>query len=129
MRILIDQENLDWDQAWEITKHCMGYTNHTLMPEALEKWTVPMMQEILPRHMQIIYEINARFIRYAMTYFPMDPKAVAKVSIIEESSPKAVRLAEKLYDVLNMRVIRIVNLLTPICVLFAFMMCLQPVLF
>ena len=93
MRILIDQENLDWDQAWEITTHCMGYTNHTLMPEALEKWTVPMLQEILPRHMQIIFEINARFMRYAMTYFPMDPKAAAKVSIIEESSPKNVRMA------------------------------------
>ena len=93
MRILIDQENLDWDFAWNITKHCMGYTNHTLMPEALEKWPVPMMQELLPRHMQIIYEINSRFIPYAMTYFPMDNKAISKVSIIEESDPKNVRMA------------------------------------
>lgn len=93
MRILVDQENLDWDKAWKITQQCMGYTNHTLMPEALEKWTVPMMQEILPRHMQIIYEINARFMRYAMTYFPMDNQSVAKVSIIEESNPKHVRMA------------------------------------
>ena len=93
MRILIDQENLDWDSAWEITKQCMGYTNHTLMPEALEKWPVPMMQEILPRHMQIIFEINARFIQYAMPFFPMDNQAISNVSIIEESNPKNVRMA------------------------------------
>lgn len=93
MRILIDQENLEWDQAWEITKQCMGYTNHTLMPEALEKWPVPMMQEILPRHMQIIFEINARFIRHAVAYFPMDNQSISKLSIIEESNPKNVRMA------------------------------------
>ena len=93
MRILLDQEGLDWDTAWDITKQCMGYTNHTLMPEALEKWSVPMMQEILPRHMQIIYEINARFIRHAIAYFPMDNQAISKVSIIEESNPKHVRMA------------------------------------
>ena len=93
MRILIDQENLEWDEAWSITKQCMGYTNHTLLPEALEKWPVPLMQQILPRHMQIIYEINARFIRYAMPFFPMDNQSVAKVSIIEESNPKNVRMA------------------------------------
>ena len=93
MRILIDQENLDWDTAWDITKQCMGYTNHTLMPEALEKWPVHMMQEILPRHMQIIYEINARFLRHAVAYFPLDNQAISKVSIIEESDPKYVRMA------------------------------------
>ena len=93
MRILIDQENMDWDSAWEITQQCMGYTNHTLMPEALEKWPVPMMKEILPRHMQIIFEINARFIQRAVPYFPMDDKAISKVSIIEESNPKNVRMA------------------------------------
>ncbi|MFC2821321.1 MAG: glycogen/starch/alpha-glucan phosphorylase [Sphaerochaeta sp.] len=93
MRILIDQEGLDWDTAWEITRLCMGYTNHTLMPEALEKWPVPMMSELLPRHMQIIFEINARFIQNAVAFFPMDDKSIAKVSIIEESSPKNVRMA------------------------------------
>ncbi len=93
MRILVDQENLGWDEAWDITKQCMGYTNHTLMPEALEKWPVPLMQEILPRHMQIIYEINARFIQKAVAYFPMDGNAISKVSIIEESNPKNVRMA------------------------------------
>ena len=93
MRVLLDKEGLDWDTAWDITKQCMGYTNHTLMPEALEKWPVPMMQEILPRHMQIIYEINARFIRHAVAYFPMDNESISKVSIIEESDPKNVRMA------------------------------------
>ena len=93
MRVLLDKEGLDWDTAWDITKQCMGYTNHTLMPEALEKWPVPMMQEILPRHMQIIYEINARFIRHAVAYFPMDNESISKVSIIEESNPKNVRMA------------------------------------
>lgn len=97
MRILIDQENLEWDEAWDITKRSMGYTNHTLMPEALEKWPVPMMENLLPRHMQIIFEINRRFLQYAGTFFPMDTdiqrKAIEKVSLIEESNPKNVRMA------------------------------------
>ena len=63
MRLLIDREGLGWDQAWEITTHATGYTNHTILPEALEKWPVSMMERLLPRHLQIIYEINARFMR------------------------------------------------------------------
>ena len=97
MRILIDQENLEWDEAWDITKRSMGYTNHTLMPEALERWPVPMMENLLPRHMQIIFEINRRFLQYAGTFFPMDTdiqrRAIEKVSLIEESNPKNVRMA------------------------------------
>lgn len=93
MRLLIDQEGLGWDEAWNITVNTMGYTNHTLMPEALEKWPLPMMEKILPRHIQIIYEINQRFLDHAISYFPMKPEAIAKVSIIEESNPKMVRMA------------------------------------
>lgn len=93
MRILVDVENLDWEEAWDITVKAMGYTNHTLMPEALEKWSVDMMGSLLPRHMQIIYEINRRFLEHAVTFFPMNDEAIRKVSIIEESRPKMVRMA------------------------------------
>ena len=93
MRILIDQEGLSWDEAWDITVKTLGYTNHTLMPEALEKWSIPMLESILPRHMQIIYEINHRFIQKAASFFPLQNDKIAKVSIIEESNPKMVRMA------------------------------------
>lgn len=93
MRILIDNEGLGWDEAWEITVKTLGYTNHTLMPEALEKWPLPMLQSILPRHMEIIYEINRRFLSLAVSFFPMQNDKIAKVSIIEESNPKMVRMA------------------------------------
>ncbi|MBO5770857.1 MAG: glycogen/starch/alpha-glucan phosphorylase [Spirochaetales bacterium] len=93
MRLLIDQEGLGWDEAWDITVKTMGYTNHTLMPEALEKWPLPMLESILPRHMQIIYEINQRFIEEAVAFFPMHTDKISKVSIIEESTPKMVRMA------------------------------------
>ena len=93
MRLLIDNEGLGWDEAWDITVKTMGYTNHTLLPEALEKWPLPMMEKILPRHMQIIYEINQRFLDYAVSYFPMQNDKIARISIIEESNPKMVRMA------------------------------------
>ncbi len=96
MRILIDNEGLGWNEAWSITQATLAYTNHTLMPEALEKWAVPMFEEILPRHLQIIYEINHRFLQSAITFFPVQSdwqKAVSKISIIEESNPKNVRMA------------------------------------
>lgn len=93
MRLLIDQEGLGWDEAWDITIKTMGYTNHTLMPEALEKWPLPMMETLLPRHMQIIYEINRRFLSSSVSYFPMQNDKIAKISIIEESNPKMVRMA------------------------------------
>ena len=93
MRLLIDKEGLGWDEAWDITVRTMGYTNHTLMPEALEKWALPMLQKLLPRHMQIIFEINQRFLDHAVSYFPMQNDKIAKISIIEESNPKMVRMA------------------------------------
>ncbi len=93
MRLLIDQEGLGWDDAWDITVNTMGYTNHTLMPEALEKWPLPMLESLLPRHLQIIYEINQRFLSSAVSFFPMQSDKIAKVSIIEESEPKMIRMA------------------------------------
>lgn len=93
MRILIDQELLDWDTAWKITTETLGYTNHTLMPEALEKWSLPMLQALLPRHMQIIYEINYRFMQKAAAFFPMESDKLSRISIIEESNPKQIRMA------------------------------------
>lgn len=93
MRILLDLENLPWEEAWDITVRTMGYTNHTLMPEALEKWPLSMMEQILPRHLQIIYEINHRFLQHAVSFFPLRPEAIRKLSIVEEGSTKQIRMA------------------------------------
>jgi starch phosphorylase len=93
MRILIDQENLEPEQAWEITVKSLGYTNHTLMPEALEKWPVPMLEKILPRHLQLIYDINYKFMQKVAISFPGDVGKMANMSLIEESEPKQVRMA------------------------------------
>jgi starch phosphorylase len=93
MRILVDQEGVEWEEAWNITVETLGYTNHTLMPEALEKWPLDMMQSILPRHLQIIFEINHRFLQQAVSSFPLKPEALRKLSIIEEGEPKQVRMA------------------------------------
>ncbi|MCM8814338.1 MAG: glycogen/starch/alpha-glucan phosphorylase [Candidatus Omnitrophica bacterium] len=93
LRILIDDEDLDWDTAWQITTESFAYTNHTVMPEALEKWTVPMLQELLPRHVQLIFEINHRFLREVANRFPWDNSRLGRMSIIEESNPKQIRMA------------------------------------
>ncbi|MCD8350725.1 MAG: glycogen/starch/alpha-glucan phosphorylase [Planctomycetaceae bacterium] len=93
MRLLIDQENLEPEQAWEITVKSLGYTNHTLMPEALEKWPVPMMEKLLPRHLQIIYDINFKFMQKVAIAFPGDTQKMGNMSLIEESEPKQVRMA------------------------------------
>lgn len=90
-RILIDIEGLEWDEAWEIVTHTFGYTNHTVLPEALEKWSVPLVKNLLPRHLQIIFEINLRFLQMVEKKFGRD--ILAAVSIIEESQPQMVRMA------------------------------------
>jgi starch phosphorylase len=92
-RILIDTEGLEWDEAWQIVTNVFGYTNHTVLPEALEKWSVPLMQNLLPRHLQIIYDINLYFLQSVEKNFPGDRALLSRVSIIEESQPKMVRMA------------------------------------
>jgi glycogen phosphorylase len=93
MRLLMDQEGLGWDQAWRITSASTGYTNHTILPEALEKWPVTMLEHLLPRHMQIIYEINARFMRDVASRYPLDEDRLRRMSIITEDGAKHVRMA------------------------------------
>lgn len=93
MRQLIDREGLGWEQAWEITTASTGYTNHTILPEALEKWPVSMLERLLPRHLQIIYEINGRFMRDVSTRYPFDVDRLRRMSLIEETDTKHVRMA------------------------------------
>jgi len=93
MRVLVDQEGLDWDLAWDLTQRSIGYTNHTLMPEALEKWPVSMLGRVLPRHLKIIFEINHRFMRDVSIHWPMDPSRMSRMSIIEEGPVPQVRMA------------------------------------
>ena len=93
MRILVDEKELEWEEAWTITQATLGYTNHTLAPEALEKWPVPLFESVLPRHLQIIYEINRRFLdRVSVTHLG-DVEHIRRMSIIEESAHKQVRMA------------------------------------
>ncbi len=92
-RILLDLEELEWDEAWNIVTKTFGYTNHTVLPEALEKWSVPLFQNLLPRHLQIIYDINMYFLQSVERKFPKDRDMLSRVSIIEESQPKMVRMA------------------------------------
>ena len=93
MRLLMDNHCLTWDAAWAITKNTMAYTNHTLLPEALEKWPVRLMQRLLPRLMDIIFEINARFLAEVSMHWPGDGDRLKRMSIIEEGSEKHVRMA------------------------------------
>jgi starch phosphorylase len=93
MRILLQEQNLPWERAWEITVASLGYTNHTLLSEALEKWPVPMMERVIPRHLQIIYEINQRFLDRVRLRYPGDEDRVRRVSLIEEGPVKQVRMA------------------------------------
>ena len=93
MRILMDDEHLGWDAAWKVVTACTGYTNHTILPEALERWGVPMVTKLLPRHMQIIYEINARFMNLVSALHPGDTARLQRMSIIDEEGSKQVRMA------------------------------------
>ena len=93
MRLLVDEHHLPWEQAWEITRKTLAYTNHTLLPEALEKWPLPLFAELLPRHLEIIFELNHRFLDEVRLRYPEDEGLVERVSIIEESGPKYVRMA------------------------------------
>lgn len=93
MRLLMDEHNLEWDAAWEITQQCMAYTNHTLLPEALERWPVALFSRLLPRLMDIIYQINARFLAQVEKKWPGDVSMMRKMSIIEEGDHPQVRMA------------------------------------
>jgi len=93
MRLLVDEHQMDWDKAWEVTQKTLGFTNHTLLPEALEKWPLPLFASILPRHLEIIYEINRRFLDEVRQRFPGDNDRVARMSLIDEHDQKYVRMA------------------------------------
>ena len=86
MRILLDDVHLGWDQAWDLTKRTLGYTNHTLLPEALEKWPVAWFETLIPRHLEIIYEINRRLLDDVRHRFPGDEGRVQRISLVEEGS-------------------------------------------
>jgi starch phosphorylase len=93
MRLLVDERRLDWDTAWDITRNTFAYTNHTLLPEALETWPLVMFRELLPRHLEIIFEINQRFLAEVRARFPGDEARVARMSLIGEEGGKRVRMA------------------------------------
>ncbi len=93
MRILLDEERLGWEEAWQIVENTFGYTNHTVLPEALETWSIELLGRILPRHLEIIFEINRRFLEAVRERFPEDSRRIERVSLIEESDPKRVRMA------------------------------------
>src|SRR5665213_417888 len=93
MRVLLDEEGLVWEQAWEITKAIFGYTNHTLLPEALERWQTALFGRLFPRNLQIIQEINARFLREVANHYPGDTDRLRRMSIFEEGSDPHIRMA------------------------------------
>jgi starch phosphorylase len=93
MRLLVDKHAIEWDKAWKIACATFAYTNHTLLPEALEKWSVELFAKLLPRHLEIIYEINRRFLEEVRAKFPGDDARIARLSLIDESGPRYVRMA------------------------------------
>jgi len=93
MRILLDDAHLEWDQAWDITQRTLAYTNHTLLPEALEKWPLEWFEMLLPRHLEIIFEINRRFLNAVRARFPGDEERVRRMSLVEEGPERRIRMA------------------------------------
>jgi starch phosphorylase len=93
MRLLVDVERLTWDEAWGLCSQVFSYTNHTLLPEALETWSVPLFEKVLPRHLEIIYEINRRHLEQVEQRWPGDDDRKTELSIIQEGSPKRIRMA------------------------------------
>ena len=93
MRLLVDERHLPWEDAWEITRRTIAYTNHTLLPEALETWGLPLFANLLPRPLEIIFEINRRFLEEVRQRYPCDDKRIARLSLIDEAGDKRVRMA------------------------------------
>jgi glycogen phosphorylase len=93
MRLLVDEHGLEWADAWKIVQQAVSYTNHTLMPEALESWAIPLFESLLPRHMEIVYEINRRWLDELRSKFPGDEEMVRRLSLIEEGGERRVRMA------------------------------------
>ena len=93
MRILLDEAGLGWDEAWDLTRRTLAYTNHTLLPEALEKWPLRWFEVLLPRQLEIIYEINRRLVDQVRSRFPGDEGRVERVSLIEEGGERKIRMA------------------------------------
>jgi len=93
MRLLVDEHGMDWEPAWSITRRTFAYTNHTLLPEALERWPLPMFRKVLPRHLEIILEINARFLDEVRMRFLGDEARLARLSLVDESGERYVRMA------------------------------------
>jgi len=93
MRVLLDVHRLDWDRAWDITRRTFSYTNHTLMPEALETWPVRLFEQVLPRHLQIVYEINRRFLETVRHRYPGDVARLTRMSIVDEEAGRRLRMA------------------------------------
>ena len=93
MRLLVDEHAIDWAEAWNVTRAVFAYTNHTLLPEALEKWTVGLFGALLPRHLEIVHEINHRFLEEVRAAFPGDDTRLSRLSLIDESGPRYVRMA------------------------------------
>ncbi len=93
MRILLDDAQMGWDDAWDITRRTLAYTNHTLLPEALEKWPLAWFESLLPRHLEIVLEINRRLLDEVRARFPADPERVARISLVEEGAERKIRMA------------------------------------